>query len=336
MAANGIFVISLDFELFWGVRDKRTVDSYGASLEKVHEIVPKTLALFEEYGIRATFATVGFMFAKEKSELFEFSPKLKPNYLDKNLSPYLDNFELVNNNFQSDLYHNGFELIKQIKKSPGQELASHTFSHFYCQEQGQTITHFEEDIKSAVFIAKSKGVKISSLVFPRNQCAKEYLNVCQKYGIKTYRGNEDVWFHLPESEEKTTFMKKVFRTADCYFNLSGSHTYSLDDIAHNLPYNLPSSRFLRPFRKSIGEILEKLKLSRIKKSMSKAAKNNKIYHLWWHPHNFGANTDENFKTLIEILEHFRQLEQETGFTSHNMEEIGSILDNKNEIRSEDV
>jgi hypothetical protein len=32
MEDGGAFVISLDFELFWGVRDKRTISGYGPNI----------------------------------------------------------------------------------------------------------------------------------------------------------------------------------------------------------------------------------------------------------------------------------------------------------------
>ncbi len=41
--------------------------------------------------------------------------------------------------------------------------------------------------------------------------------------------------------------------------------------------------------------------------MSYAAKNNLIYHLWWHPHNFGANTAKNIQNLTKLLNHFQYL-----------------------------
>ena len=89
MKSGGQFVISLDFELFWGVRDKRKIEDYGPALTKVHEIVPNMLELFRQYGIRSTFATVGLLFAKNKVEMKKFSPSVKPGYKDINLSPYM-------------------------------------------------------------------------------------------------------------------------------------------------------------------------------------------------------------------------------------------------------
>ena len=39
----GNFVISLDFELFWGVKDSKTLSEYRENLEQVHTVIPKTL-----------------------------------------------------------------------------------------------------------------------------------------------------------------------------------------------------------------------------------------------------------------------------------------------------
>ena len=50
----GQFVISLDFEKFWGIRDKRTIKDYKLNLENVDIIVLELLKLFEEEKIHAT------------------------------------------------------------------------------------------------------------------------------------------------------------------------------------------------------------------------------------------------------------------------------------------
>jgi len=34
--------------------------------------------------------------------------------------------------------------------------------------------------------------------------------------------------------------------------------------------------------------------------MKFAAENNCIYHLWWHPHNFGNNKNENLQNLERV------------------------------------
>src|SRR5918997_4330773 len=87
----GALVISLDFELHWGVRHTIPPDGpYRRNLLGVWEAVPKMLALFEEYDVAATWATVGFLFAKSRQELEEFSPPVKPSYENHALYPYAE------------------------------------------------------------------------------------------------------------------------------------------------------------------------------------------------------------------------------------------------------
>lgn len=68
-------------------------------------------------------------------------------------------------------------------------------------------------------------------------------------------------------------------------------------------------------------------MHRIKSGMTYAAKNNKLYHLWWHPHNFGCNQKENFQFLEEILLHYNKLNKRYGFCSITMSEYAQKLIN---------
>ena len=63
---SGKFIISLDFELMWGVRDSKTIANYGASILGVRSALDRILEKFERYNIRATFAIVGFLFHENK------------------------------------------------------------------------------------------------------------------------------------------------------------------------------------------------------------------------------------------------------------------------------
>lgn len=56
---SGQFVISLDFELLWGVRDHSNKQAYGQNVLGARDAVPRMLELFEGHGIRATWATGG-------------------------------------------------------------------------------------------------------------------------------------------------------------------------------------------------------------------------------------------------------------------------------------
>jgi peptidoglycan/xylan/chitin deacetylase (PgdA/CDA1 family) len=325
---NGKFVVSLDFELYWGVRDAVELYYYKPNLLAVHQVIPHLLQMFEKYNIHATFATVGFLFFENKEELISNLPQKKPKYHNRNLSPYEGHFNLVGANEKVDPLHFANSLMEQIKNSK-QEIGSHTFSHYYCLEKGQTKEDFREDLLAAENIASKKGIELKSLVFPRDQYNGEYLDICQEMGFTSFRGNERSKLFSSKTQGKFLFIRRPFRLLDSYFNLSGHNCYSSTEMKNGKLINIPSSRFLRPFNKKL-RVFEKLRLKRIKDSMTYAAKNNLAFHLWWHPHNFGKNISENFSFLEKILLHYQQLHQQYHFESMSMCDLANELNNSNE------
>lgn len=323
----GKFVISLDFELIWGVRDKRTIQSYGENLRGVHQAIPRLLNLFDQYKIKGTFATVGFLFFETKAELLANTPKKIPAYTNVELSPYEGHFNLLGENYKEDVYHFAPQLINEIKKHPEQEISTHTFSHYYCLENGQTQEDFKADLDAALQIAEKKGITITSIVFPRNQFNEEYIKIIKELGLISYRGNENCWLYKAKKGEQESSFRRALRLIDAYFNISGHNCYSDDFLISKFPMDIPSSRFLRPYSKSL-KTLEGFRLRRILSGMTFAAKHNQTYHLWWHPHNFGTNQNENFSFLEKILEHYQFLNHNYGFKSITMSQLSLDLNNK--------
>ena len=204
------------------------------------------LALFAEFGLHATWATVGLLFFENKAQMLAQLPALRPTYADPNLSPYLA-LDAVGPDEAADPYHFGATLIAQLERTPGQELATHTFGHYYCLERGQTVAAFRHDLQAAVAVAAARGTRLQSLVFPRNQYNASYLDVCREAGLSSYRGNEQSWIYKERSEEQQALYKRGARLLDAYLNLSGQHTVSWETMAATYPYNIPASRFLRPW-----------------------------------------------------------------------------------------
>ena len=102
---------------------------------------------------------------------------------------------------------------------------------------------------------------------------------------------------------------------DQYINLSGHN--ALGPIKVGKMTDLAASRFLRPYSPRY-QFMDGMRLHRMKKSMKHAAQHKKIYHLWWHPHNFGMNIDENLCMLEEIFINFHVLKDKYGVVSANM------------------
>jgi peptidoglycan/xylan/chitin deacetylase (PgdA/CDA1 family) len=321
----GIFTISLDLELYWGVRDSRSFGDYEANLTGERDAIRGMLDLFEAHGVHATWATIGFLFFKDIGELRQHQPGVLPAYRRQKLSSYhyMDEHAWGDD----DTYHFAPDTIEQIRACPGQEIGTHTFSHYYCLEEGQTIESFRADLQAAVEIAKANGIPTNSLVFPRNQGNPDYLPVLDELGIACYRGNESASFYKPRNQLEQSALVRAMRLLDAYLNLSGYNTYTLEECARSRPFNVSASRFLRPYSRSLAA-LESLRLHRIKRAMRDAAVNNRLFHLWWHPHNFGADVKRNLAFLQKILAYFDQLRQRYGMQPCNMGEVAALLEHR--------
>ncbi len=181
---GGKLIVSLDFELFWGMLDVCTLESYQANVLGGREAIPRLLALFEKYGIHATWATVGFLFAQNYQELSRYFPEKDklPTYDNGKLDPYAELAKIGSNEQEAPCFY-APSLIERVAGAPGQEIGSHTFSHFYCREKGQTLDQFREDMRAARILAEDQGYDVTSVILPRNQCEPDYTRVLRDFGF---------------------------------------------------------------------------------------------------------------------------------------------------------
>ena len=306
-------IVSLDFELFWGMQDGWELSEYKDHVLGGRKAIPHMLELFQKHGIHATWATVGFQFAESEAEVRKYFPELKPTYDNPALSSYRCFGHIGQNETDAPCFY-APSLIEQIAATPNQEIGSHTFSHYYCREAGQTVEQFRADMLAAKAIAADKGYDLKSVVLPRNQCEPEYTQVLNELGFTAYRDEENDWIH-----EKVKFrpLMRLLRLADVYLPLTGQGGYA-PKIEHGI-VNLVGSRMYKPYFKPLA-FLEGLKVHRIKKQMLHAAKKGLTFHLWWHPHNVGVHTDFHMKQLEEIFSYYEELKEKYGMRSLNMGE----------------
>ncbi len=331
---NSIFTISLDFELHWGGFEKWPLDDAKKQyFLHTRKLIPQLLDLFEQHEVHVSWATVGLLMHENKQQIETDSPELKPTYTQKELSAYdfIQNIG-IGENENEDPFHYADSLIQEIVKRKGQELSSHSFAHYYCNEAGQNTEQFDADCKAINKAAGLYGKSLKSLVFPRNQFNADYLKVCKANGIEIIRSNPvDWWWNTADGALNESKWKRLNRGLDAYFNIGGKTSYTIEAIQKREGvYLLPASRLLRPYNPK-ESFLNQRKIKRIKKEMTIAARNNEFYHLWWHPHNFGNHSEENMSGLKEILSHFSFLQKEYGMESLNMGEILEFLQPKADL-----
>ena len=319
----GALVISLDFELMWGVRDKYPPDggAYRENLLGARRAVPRMLDVFARYSVSATWATVGCLFAESRDELREHYPAVLPTYENFRLFPY---DEPLGEGERDDPLHFAPGLVRAIRDSPDQELATHTFSHYYCLEPGQSRAAFRADLSSAGSIARKHGVTFRSIVFPRNQFNPDYVDDLRGAGIVAYRSNENGWLYdYRHPRYGGGALQRTFRKADAYLNLSGSNLTPWDRVPSDGLCKIPSSRFLRPYsRRTAG--LDGLRLKRIAADLRAAASRKSLYHVWWHPHNFGRDLEANLRFLCRVLDVFAESRDRFGMRSLSMSGVAEV------------
>jgi peptidoglycan/xylan/chitin deacetylase (PgdA/CDA1 family) len=317
---QGALVISLDFELHWGVRDHRVLDKTERNrLLAAREVVPGILKAFRDYGIRATWATVGLLFARSRDEAEECRPLRVPQYQQKELDPYR---QTLGRDESEDPFHFAPSLIRQVALEPGQEIGSHSFSHYYSLEAGQNQEEFKADLASAKRIAENSGYRMRSYVFPRNQVNAEHLPILRQAGFFTYRGTETADAKAPVTfREQRKPLMRALRLIDAYWNVNGPQT--VDYPQHTQPAPVDASRYLRPHAPGLRS-LDGMRLRRIAGAMKSAAKDKRIFHLWWHPEDFASHPQRNLEFLRQVLDVFDECHRNFAMASLSMGDVGTV------------
>jgi len=185
---------------------------------------------------------VGFLFCADKDELMASPPPLRPAFHDRRLSLY-DDLAAVGRDEDSDPYHYGLSLLLEIQARERHENGTHTFSHFCCLAEGRDVASFRADLAAAQEAAARRGIRLTSIVFPRNQVTPQHLQVRRDMGLTAFRGNEQDLFRAASRGSEQNPLRRAFRLADNYLPIARVQvqqpvlTEGLVDVA--------SSRFLR-------------------------------------------------------------------------------------------
>lgn len=319
-------VVSIDVELRWGLRDLLPPDggAYRENLLGAREVLPRLLDVFEAYGVRATWAVVGFLMAATREEQLAHAPPpaLRPAYADRRLDPY---GEATGRGEEDDPLHFGASLVKQIRARTGQEIATHTFSHYYCLEPGQSQEAFAADLAAALGIAAARGIRLFSAVLPRGQVNPAYSAALAGAGFGAVRGGQRGWLYRPATDAAFRApARRAARLVDAYTGASGAHVSSWADVAGAAgPCDVAASMFLRPYSPRLRH-LEALRLARIRRGMRAAAARGGVFHLWWHLHNSGRHQDQNLGALRAVLDGFAECRERSGMRSMTMGEVASL------------
>ena len=278
-------VVSLDFELRWGLADVlgEDVTAYRRNLEGVVDVVPRLLELFANRGVEATWAVVGALACQDWDEWLGRTPT-SPRYDDATLR-WRDAYRMLDPNGR---LHFAPALVEEIGRTRGQELGSHTFSHIYLREPGITREDVERDTDAvASLFAARFGRRPTSFVFPRNQVG--HLSVLRERGIRVWRDTPRPFFWRATRGNEQSKTMRSLRLADSILPLGKRRSAEQEHRA---------SYFVRV---GLPEPLWRAHRARIR-SDARHLRSGETLHLWWHPHNLGAAPAASCARVAELLD----------------------------------
>jgi peptidoglycan/xylan/chitin deacetylase (PgdA/CDA1 family) len=248
-------------------------------------VVPALLQLFRARSIRATWATVGALACRDWNEYFARAPE-PPRY-DNGLLRIDDRYAEIDP--RGDL-HFAPDLVRDVHATPGQELGTHTFSHILMREPGVTADDVRADMDAASRLWRDRfGTSPVSLVFPRNQMA--FLPVVQQCGIRIWRGNEPGWYYNANEAATNRLMPRALRLLDAVNPFVRHATPIRDNMTR-------ASIFLRTNLPPPGWALHYARIRHELESLRAP----EVFHIWWHPHNLGADTRKRLTRVEQVLD----------------------------------
>lgn len=308
--ANAAVVISLDFELAWGSRDKREPGAYAATLDRTRFTIDKLLSMFDRYSISATWATVGHLFL---SEVHNSNGRLHPEMPRPQSSLKTgDWYDGVPDGVWNEHPHYyAPDMIDAILKCPTpQELASHTFSHVVMDPRTCSEEVAEAEVRRCQELAAKRGISMTSLVFPRNVAG--HLDVLARHGFRCYRGPYSEWYWIvppgvdyrmgPVAKIANRLVKTIQTVGRCIDEQLAIMPPLLPVTIRDGMCEIPHSMFFTGYTGPSKYLSPSRRVAKATKGIQAAIKRHRVFSFWTHPHNIASDHESLFPAFEKICQ----------------------------------
>lgn len=316
-AGAGALVMSLDFELAWGIPDE-DLARLSPGVAGARAAVDALLRCFERHRACATWATVGALMARDPDDLRAWAPPARERGVAPGRRP-----SRHDGRFDGPLPYFAPDLVRRVHETPGQEVGCHSFSHRSAVEGDERDLAFAEQLAASCAIAARDGIELRSLVFPYNAYDAAALRIAADAGIAVARTNPPHWAHTPRAPASHAPHRRAYRLLDQYLPLTSGERLAAH-VRAGAPVQLPASRYLRPAGREPA-LATRARLRRVCDELTHAAARDRVVHLWWHPHNFGVDLERNLAFVDAVLQHLATLRSRYGMVSQTMRAAARAL-----------
>jgi hypothetical protein len=324
---RGVFIISLDLELAWGLFDLWgspdagiPQSSYDRYLQTREVVIDALLRLFQEYQVSATWAIVGHLFLDHCQTIDGVKHPDMPRPTHRWFKRDWYAWDPAST-LERDPAWYGRDIVKKIMAAePRQDIGCHSFSHVVFGDEGCSAQVAEAEIAKCVALAREMGIDPKSFVFPRNR--EGHYQILKDYGFSCYRVAQPGWANI--------FRGQAQRWAKFGNDMLGLSP-PCAAVEEKLPglWSISSSAYYRPAHGSASIIPMYSRVRQGIKGITKAIDAKGIFHLYLHPSGLGFKTEVLLGGLKGILQYAEQKRQEGELDLLSMAQLAEQLEAAN-------
>jgi peptidoglycan/xylan/chitin deacetylase (PgdA/CDA1 family) len=290
----GVLAVSIDVELAWGVFDLPDYGEFVPAIAQTRAIVADLLVLFRRHDVRATWAIVGHLFLEECHRVDgTIHPEvIRPRHPWFPHDWFRDDPGV--NRSAAPLWY-GADLVSAIQQAtPAQEIGLHSYCHMLYGDPGCSREAAASDLGEARRAAQAFGIEPVSFVFPRD--LPGHLDLLAVHGFLCYRGQPSWWFRrLP-----TRLLIQSGHLVDDLLGLAPPTVMAR--VEDSGLVNIPGSMLFRHAKGIRRMIPVASRIRKARAGIRRAIQRQEIFHLHFHPWNFGWNRGRLMGALSRILE----------------------------------
>lgn len=306
---KGIFTISIDVELAWGMVDMPMTSQDYAAVDREREVVRRLLDLFSTYNVRATWALVGHLLLDCVAE--QGGTPL-PDFPRPAAADEADWFAHVR-----DAQRHAWcarDIVDMLRRAtPAQEIGSHSFAHLRFDEQRTRRAAIEADIAAFTRLHADEHLPVASFIFPYN-CVG-FRSLLAQAGVRAYRGVSPRWY----DGVRPNALRRVLNLLTVALALPPRTV--LPAREPNGLVNIPDSMLWYSRRGMRRWLPPRAQVRMAQAGLDGAARHQRIFHLWFHPSNFAFDTDRHLAQFEDVLRHAQQLTKAGTLTILTMHDI---------------
>ena len=275
---RGSLCISIDVERAWGIWDRPSPAYHARCAEREDAIVGGLVALFDQFGVAATWAVVGRLLERDDA-----AARSTPHGERIWYAP---------------------QVLERVRaaRTP-QDIGSHSYAHVYFGDTAREA--LRDDLVAARRVHDRHGLPFTSFVFPRNQVG--HLDLLREAGVKVFRSVDHGW-HIRVRERLGALVGRVANLADKALPVPPA---VVAPVVHRAEpgqredrggiVELPSSMLLMARNGLRRAIHPSAVVAKARLGLAAARRTGQVFHLWFHPSNFYYDTDRQLETLADIV-----------------------------------